>query len=66
MDRQRTFFYGFIIGVTLMIVPIHPFFFWRDVMDIVDTIFRYLGFVLFLICGGALIKDLYRVIVSRK
>ncbi|RSD28635.1 hypothetical protein [Mesobacillus subterraneus] len=64
MDRQRILFYGFIIGATLMVLPIPMFFFWRDVSDVVDAAFDYLGFILFVVCGVPLIKDILKTVLG--
>jgi len=44
-DNTRIFFYGFVVGTVLLLMPIPDFFFWRGVLDHVETMFRYLGFV---------------------
>ncbi|WP_316568810.1 hypothetical protein [Neobacillus sp. YIM B06451] len=64
MDKQRTFFYGLIVGFVLLILPIPHFFFWQDVTDIVEAIFRYSGFVLMVVCGIPLIFDVFRNFVK--
>lgn len=60
MDKQRTLFYGFMVGFVLMILPIPQFFFWKDVTDNVELIFRYSGFVMLVVCGIPLIMDVFR------
>lgn len=60
MDKQRTFFYGFIVGFVLLILPIPHFFFLKDVMENVEVIFQYSGFVLMVVCGIPLIIDVFR------
>jgi hypothetical protein len=65
MERQRTLFYGFIVGVILMILPLPEFFFWEDVLDIVKAIFDYSGFILFVICGIPLIVGVINRLFSK-
>lgn len=65
MDRQRTLFYGFIIGFALMIVPIPRFFFWMDMNEEVSIIFSYIGFFIFFICGVPLIFDVYKILAKK-
>lgn len=60
LDKQRTFFYGFVVGFILMIVPVPSFFFWRDVMEHVDAIFRNSGFLMLVVCGIPLVIDVFR------
>lgn len=60
MDRQKTLFYGFIVGFTMMILPIPEFFFWVDVIEHVESFFRWLGFIIFVICGVPIIYDVFR------
>ncbi|HZG83696.1 hypothetical protein [Paenibacillus sp.] len=50
-ENARIIFYGFIVGTVLMTMPIPAFFFWKDVTDVVETVFRYVGFVFFAVCG---------------
>ncbi|MFD2444038.1 hypothetical protein ACFSO7_08570 [Bacillus sp. CGMCC 1.16607] len=60
MDKQRTLFYGFIVGFVLQVLPIPNFFFWEDVIDNVSIIFDYAGFIFLGICGIPLIIDVFR------
>jgi hypothetical protein len=64
MYKQRTFFYGLMVGFTLMIFPIPRFFFWKDTMDIVEPVFRYFGFFIFIICSFAILVDLFKIIIK--
>ncbi|WP_202080147.1 hypothetical protein [Caldalkalibacillus salinus] len=66
MDKQRTLFYGFIIGVILMVLPLPKFFFWEDVLDVVNILFDYSGFFLFVICGFPLINNVLRHLISNQ
>lgn len=61
MDRQRTLFYGFIIGFALLISPIPSVFYW---MDDNEVVFRYLGLTLSFICGFPLIIDVIKVLLK--
>ncbi|MEQ2526960.1 hypothetical protein WMO40_09625 [Bacillaceae bacterium CLA-AA-H227] len=54
MDRQRALFYGFIIGLVLVIAPIPSSFYW---IDGTVSVFRYLGLVISFICAIPLIID---------
>ncbi|MGG1397704.1 hypothetical protein ABE288_07715 [Bacillus salipaludis] len=65
MDRQRTLFYGLMIGFALLIVPIPRFFFWMDIIEIVAIFFRYIGFFIFLVCGIPLIIDVYKILAKK-
>lgn len=66
MDKQRSIFYGLIVGFTLMIFPIPYFFFWDGVMDIVKPTFHYIGFFIFIICAVLLTFDLFKVLFKNK
>jgi hypothetical protein len=57
-ENGRIFFYGFVVGTVLM--PIPNFFFWSGILDHVETIFRYAGFVLFAACGSTIIVQVVR------
>lgn len=60
MDKQRNFFHGFIFGFILMVVPIPRYFFWDDVMEYVEGLFRNIGFITLVICGIPLIINVLR------
>jgi hypothetical protein len=64
MYKQRTFFYGLMVGFTLMIFPIPRIFFWEDTMDIVEPVFRSFGFFIFIICSFTILLDLVKVIIK--
>lgn len=64
MDKQRTVFYSLIVGFTLMIFPIPSFFFWDDVIEKVELVFRYFGFFIFILCCLILLRDLYKIILK--
>lgn len=66
MEKQRTLFYGFIIGFSLLIVPIPRFFFGMDIIEVVASTFRYLGFIIFLICGIPLIMDVFKILTTKR
>ncbi|WP_409304911.1 hypothetical protein [Peribacillus sp. SCS-155] len=61
MDRQRTLFYGFIIGFTLLISPIPSVLYW---MDDIEEIYRYLGLIISCLCGIPLIIDAFKVLLK--
>ena len=44
MDKQRTIFYGFVVGFVLKIVPVPSYFFWVDVKEHIDAIFEIVAF----------------------
>ncbi|MEK4670785.1 MULTISPECIES: hypothetical protein [unclassified Niallia] len=48
MDRQRALFYGFIIGVVLLITPVPHVLYW---MDDNEEVFRYFGLFISVICA---------------
>ena len=58
MDRQRALFYGFIIGLVLLIAPVPHILYW---MDDNEEVFRYLGLFISVICALPLIIDVVRV-----
>jgi tellurite resistance protein TehA-like permease len=58
VDRQRALFYGFIIGLVLLIAPIPAVFYW---MDDNEAVFRYLGLVICVTCAIPLIIDVIEV-----
>jgi hypothetical protein len=64
-DNTRVFFYGFIVGTVLLLMPIPHFFFWSGVLDQVEIIFRYLGFALFGACGITIIIRVARAFFER-
>lgn len=66
MDKQRSMFFGFILGFALLLVPVHPFFFWKDAVDGVETFFHYVGIIFFVICGIALIIDVIKAFTKSK
>lgn len=66
MDRERTFFFGFIAGVCLMSLPIPEFFFWRGITEHVTAFFRYSGFILLVVCGVPLIASVLRALKPPK
>lgn len=61
MDRQRTLFYGFIIGLAIFITPIPSVLYW---MDDNEAAFRYIGFIISLICGARLIIEVILVFLK--
>jgi len=61
VDRQRALFYGFIIGLVLLIAPVPNALYW---MDDNEEIFRYFGLFLSIICAFPLIVDVVRVYKS--
>lgn len=65
-DNTRIFFYGFVVGSMLLLMPIPNFFFWRGVIDNVETIFRYLGFVFFAACGITIIVRVVRTFFENR
>lgn len=65
MDRQRTFFYGLIVGFIMLVLPIPQFFFWEDVMEHVTAIFHYIGFILLVVCGIPLIIDVLKITIVK-
>lgn len=65
MERDRTYFYGFIVGVSMILLPIPRFFFWAGVMEHVETFFRYFGFVLFVCCGIPLVVAVVRQMLRK-
>jgi hypothetical protein len=64
-DNTRIFFYGFVIGTVLLLMPIPHFFFWSGVIDHVETMFRYLGFVFFAVCGITIIVRVVRTFFEK-
>lgn len=64
MDKQRTVFYALIVGFTLMIFPIPSFFFWDDVIEKVEIVFRYFGFFIFILCSLILLMKFYKLIMT--
>jgi hypothetical protein len=62
IDRQRTFFFGFLVGVSLLLISVPHFFFWVDIIEIIDKLVDYLGFILIVICGPPLIWDVVKKI----
>jgi len=63
--NSRIFFYGFVVGTVLLLMPIPNFFFWSGVLDHVETIFRYLGFVFFATCGITIIVRVARTFFGK-
>ena len=64
-ENSRIIFYGFAVGTVLLHMSIPSFFFWRDVTDHVETIFKYVGFVLFAVCGVAIILQVIRAFFGK-
>jgi hypothetical protein len=63
MDIQRTYFYGFVVGFILLVLPIPHFFFLSGVMEHVVVTFHYIGFILLLVCAIPLIVDVIKITV---
>jgi putative Mn2+ efflux pump MntP len=64
MDKQRTFFYGFIVGFAFMIIPIPEYFFWEGILEHIYTLFRYMGFILLVFCGLPLVYYVLRNVLK--
>jgi hypothetical protein len=60
MERERTLFYGFLIGLGLTIIPIPRFFFWKDIMEHVTAFFRYGGFIFAIACALPLVLNILK------
>jgi len=60
MDNQRTYFYGCVLGFILMSIRVPAFFFWVDIIEHVDFLFQFCGFVLLVICSIPLIFDILK------
>ncbi len=65
MDKQRTYFYGLILGFVMLVLPIPRFFFWADIMEHVTAIFHYIGFILLVVCAIPLIIDVLKITIVR-
>lgn len=61
VDRQRALFYGFIIGLVLLIAPIPGVFYW---LDDNEAVFRYLGLLICVTCAIPLIIDVIEVFMN--
>jgi putative Mn2+ efflux pump MntP len=64
-DDNRIFFYGFVVGTVLMVMPVPRFFFWRGVLDHVESLYRYVGFIFFVICGVVILARVIRTIIKK-
>jgi putative Mn2+ efflux pump MntP len=64
-DNNQIIFYGFVVGSVLLLMPVPSFFFWRDTIDQIETLFRYIGFVLFAICGITIIIRVIRTFFGK-
>ncbi|MCR2805708.1 hypothetical protein [Paenibacillus soyae] len=64
-DNTQIFFYGFVVGCVLLLMPIPHFFFWSGIMEHVEAVFRYLGFILFMACGITVIVRVARAFMGR-
>jgi putative Mn2+ efflux pump MntP len=64
-DNTRIFFYGFVVGSVLLLMPIPHFVFWSGILDHVETVFRYIGFVLFAACGITIIVRVVRTFLGK-
>lgn len=64
-DNIRIFFYGFVVGTVLMLMPVPKFFFWKDVIEHVEAVFSYIGFVFFAVCGMAVMLRVIRTFFEK-
>jgi putative Mn2+ efflux pump MntP len=64
-EDTRIWFYGFVVGTVLMLMPVPNFFFWKDVIEHVESIFQYVGFVFFAVCGVALLVRVIRSFIGK-
>jgi hypothetical protein len=63
MDKQRTFFYGFIVGVIFMMFPVPGFTFLGEILMILKGIIQIIGLILFVVCSVPLIIHTYRALI---
>jgi len=59
-NNDHIFFYGFVVGAAFMLMPIPKFFFWNDVIELVESFFRYIGFIFFILCGATILVRVVR------
>jgi len=64
-EDTRIWFYGFVVGTVLMLMPAPKFFFWKDVVEHVETILQYIGFVFFAICGFIILAQVVRRFIGK-
>jgi hypothetical protein len=63
MDKQRTYFYGFIVGVVFMLFPIPSISFLADIILVLKEIIQIIGLVLVIVCSVPLIINTYRALI---
>ncbi|MCR2805687.1 hypothetical protein [Paenibacillus soyae] len=64
-ENTQIFFYGFIVGCVLLLMPIPHFAFWSGIMEHIEAVFRYLGFVLFAACGLTIVVGVGRAYMGK-
>lgn len=64
-DNIRIFFYGFVVGCALLLMPIPQFVFWSGILEHVETVFRYIGFVFFAACGITILVRVVRTFLGK-
>ncbi|TMV42903.1 hypothetical protein FE783_36830 [Paenibacillus mesophilus] len=64
-DNTRIFFYGFVVGSVLLLMPIPHFVIWSGILEYVETVFRYIGFVLIAACGIKIIVRVVRTFLGK-
>jgi ABC-type proline/glycine betaine transport system permease subunit len=65
MDRQRTFFYGFIMGVVFMMFPIPSVSVLGDLLVSIQGAIQIIGLILFIVCSIPLLINTYKAFINQ-
>jgi hypothetical protein len=64
MDRQRTYFYGFIMGVIFMMFPVPSVSVLGDLLVSIKGAIQIIGLILFIVCSIPLLISTYKAFIS--
>lgn len=64
-DHTRIFFYGFVVGTVLLLIPVPQFVLWNGILEHVETMLRFIGFIFFAICGIAILERVVRTLMGK-
>lgn len=63
MDRQRTFFYGLIMGVVFMMFPVPSISILGELLVTLKGAIQIIGLILFIACSIPLLVSVYKAFI---
>ena len=63
IDRSLKVFMGFIVGISLMLIPVPGIF--SSISEVISEVFDIIGFIMFSICGVIICYDAILAIVRK-